>query len=67
MAIWKGYFQNLEPNIELRLWTEITIFYIELIFSATFMRVETLEWLWFCYCREHFLLIKVSEVGQTYQ
>ena len=38
-----------------------------LVVSATFTGVETLEWLWFCHCQEHFLLIIVSEVGQTYQ
>ena len=37
------------------------------IVSATFKGVETLEWLWFCHRREHFLLIIVSKVGQTYQ
>ena len=38
-----------------------------LVVSATFTGVETLEWPWFCHRREHFLLIIVSEVGQTYQ
>ena len=37
------------------------------IVSATFTGVETLEWAWFCHHREHFLLIIVSGIGQTYQ
>ena len=38
-----------------------------IIASVAFTGVETLEWPWFCHRREHFLLIIVSEVGQTYQ
>ena len=37
------------------------------IVSATFTGVETLEWAWFCHHREHFLLIIVSGIEQTYQ
>ena len=37
------------------------------IVSATSTGVETLKWPWFCHRREHFLLIIVSEVWQTYQ
>ena len=35
--------------------------------SATFAGVENLDYPWFCYRWENFLLIIVSEVGQTYQ
>ena len=35
--------------------------------SPNFTEVETFEWPWFCHHREHFLLIIISEVGQTYQ
>ena len=37
------------------------------IVSATFTGVKTFEWPWFYHRREHFLLITVGEVGQTYQ
>ena len=41
--------------------------YCLIVVSATFTGVETLEWPWFYHRREHFLLIIVSEVGQSYQ
>ena len=37
------------------------------IVSATFTGVETLEWPWLYHRRQLFLLIIISEVGQTYQ
>ena len=40
--------------------------FYSIIISATFTGVETLDWPWFGHRREHFLLIIVSKVGQTY-